>query len=302
MSATLRMVTRSLGAALACSCLAPALLLAAEAGKYVGPTDVVASPDGKRLFVVAADAGQVMVVDVAGGNVTKTIACPTRPTGLAVAADGATLYVTCTGVQGTVCIVDVASGQISATIPVGHTPCAPVLLPDGKRLYVCNRFNNDVSVIDLETKQETARVKAIREPVATAVTPDGGLVFVTNLLPIDPADSYDVAAEVTVIDTALGDDHDPLAQRQFQRARRVRLARRKLRLRGPHPVPLPDAHHAVGTRLDEHQRDEHHRRGGEEALEHGAAGRHRPGRGQSLGRGDDRRRQVDLREPRRPTN
>jgi YVTN family beta-propeller protein len=97
--------------------------------------------------------------------------------------------------------VDAASGQISATIPVGHTPCAPVLLPGGKRLFVCNQFNNDLSVIDLETKQETARVKAIREPVAAAATPDGGLVFVSNLLPVDPADSYNVAAEITVIDT-----------------------------------------------------------------------------------------------------
>jgi YVTN family beta-propeller protein len=76
-----------------------------------------------------------------------------------------------------------------------------VLLPGGKRLFVCNQFNNDLSVIDLETKQETARVKAIREPVAAAATPDGGLVFVSNLLPVDPADSYNVAAEITVIDT-----------------------------------------------------------------------------------------------------
>ena len=104
MSATLRVVTRSLCAAVAWSCLVPAVLLAAEAGKYVGPTDVVASPDGKSLFVVAADAGQILVVDVAGGNVAKTIACPANPTGLAVAADGAKLYVTCGGVKGTVCV------------------------------------------------------------------------------------------------------------------------------------------------------------------------------------------------------
>lgn len=201
MSAALRVVTRSLCTAGAWCCLVPAMLLAAEAGKYVGPTDVVAAPDGKSLFVVATDAGQILVVDVAAGNVTKSIACPAKPTGLAVAADGAKLYVTCGGVQGTVCVVDVASGQVAATIPVGHTPGAPVLLPGGKRLFVCNQFNNDVSVIDLEANKETARVKAIREPVGSAVTPNGSLVFVTNMLPVDAADSYNVAAEVTLIDT-----------------------------------------------------------------------------------------------------
>lgn len=202
MSATLRFVTKCLGIGAVWSCLVPAVLLAAEASKYVGPTDVVAAPDGKSLFVVATDASRILVVDVAEGKVAKTIDLPLPPTGVAVSADGAKLYVTGRAPKGTVSVVDVASGKIGATIPVGHWPCAPVLLPDGKRLFVCNQFNNDVSVVDLEANKEVARVKAIREPVGSAVTPDGSLVFVTNLLPIDPADSYDVAAEVMVINTA----------------------------------------------------------------------------------------------------
>jgi YVTN family beta-propeller protein len=175
---------------------------AAEPGKYRGPIDVLASPDQKSLYVVEADAGEIAVVDVAGGTVSRRIACPHRPSGLAVSSDGAKLYVTCGGPQGTVCVVDAATGQLTAQIAVGHTPCAPVLLPRGKRLFVCNRFDNDVSVIDLEAGKEAARVKAIREPIGAAATPDGALVLVTNLLPIDPSDSYDVAAELTVIDTA----------------------------------------------------------------------------------------------------
>ena len=202
MNAISRIVTRCLAAAVVWSCLASAVLLAAEAGQYVGPTDVVASADGQSLFVVAADRGQVLVVDATGGKITKKIDCPAKPTGLAVAADGATLYVTCGGANGSVCIVDVDSGQVSSTIPVGHTPCAPLLLPGGKRLFVCNRFDNNVSVIDLQTNKQTASVKAIREPVAAAATPKGDLVFVTNLLPVDRSDSDNVAAEVTVIDTA----------------------------------------------------------------------------------------------------
>ena len=74
----LRFVTRSLCVAFAWTFLLSAAGLAAEAGKYVGPTDVAASPDGKSLFVVAADAGQILVVDVAAGNVTKAIACPAK--------------------------------------------------------------------------------------------------------------------------------------------------------------------------------------------------------------------------------
>ncbi len=173
----------------------------AEPGKYLGPIDVVASPDQNSLYVVLADAERIDVMDVASQKVTRSIDCPSKPTGLAVSADGAKLYVTCGGAQGVVCVIDANTGEIGATIPVGHTPGGPALLPDGKRLFVCNRFDNDVSVVDLEAGKETARVKAIREPTAAAATPDGKLAFVTNLLPIDPSDSYDVAAEVTVIDT-----------------------------------------------------------------------------------------------------
>ena len=181
-------------------CLLISGVAAAEPGKYLGPIDVVAAKDA--LFVLNLDADQVAVVDPAAGTVTRTIDFPAKPTGLAASPDGSTLYVTCAAPEGTVNVVDTASGQISATIPAGHGATGPSVSPDGKRLYVCNRFDNDVSIIDLDAKKEVNRVKAIREPICSAVAPDGKTVFVTNLLPIDPADGYDVASMVTVIDTA----------------------------------------------------------------------------------------------------
>ncbi len=188
----------------ACSLLVvsglPSFALAAP-GEYLGPIDVVASPDNALLYVVEYDGKRIEAIDVAAGKATRSIACPASPTGLALNADGSKLFITCGGPAGMVCIADAASGQITTQIPVGHTPAAPVVSPDGKRLYVCNRFNNNVSVIDLEANKELQRVPAIREPVAAAITNDGGQLFVCNLLPVDASDSYDVAAEITVIDT-----------------------------------------------------------------------------------------------------
>ena len=106
----------------------------AEPGRPIGPIDVVASPDQKLLYVVELDAGRIDVVDVATEKVVRSIACPARPTGVAVSTDGGTLYVTCGGPQGRVCVAESATGKITATIPVGHTPCGPTLLADGKRL------------------------------------------------------------------------------------------------------------------------------------------------------------------------
>ncbi len=194
-----RMVFR-IAMALACGLIAATAT--AEPGKYLGPCDVVASKDGATLFVLCVDARQVAVVEAAGGKVARSIALPAEPTGLCLSPDGTKLYVTCAAPQGTVSVIDVASGQTQATIAAGHTATAPVVTPDGKRLYVSNRFNNDVSVIDLDAKKEIARVPAVREPIAAAITPDGKTVVVANLLPNDKADSYDVAAVITLIDTA----------------------------------------------------------------------------------------------------
>jgi len=174
----------------------------AQPGKYLGPSQVVAAKDGSALFVLCVDARQVAVVQAADGKVARSIALPGEPTGMAASPDGAKLFVTLAGPDGKVCVVDAASGQIGPTIAAGHTPGAPVVSPDGKRLYVANRFNNDVSVIDLAAGKQVARVPAVREPITAAVTPDGKTLFVANLVPNDRSDAFDVAAAVTVIDTA----------------------------------------------------------------------------------------------------
>lgn len=182
--------------------LAAAVCAAAGAAPYQGPSDLVASKDGKSLLVLCEDAGQIAVVDVASGAVTRRFACPAPPTGLALCPEGKVLYVTCAKPEGSVAVIDVASGEVKGTFAAGHSACAPVVSPDGKRLYVCNRFDNDVSVIEIASGKTLARVKCVREPIGSAVSPDGKTVFVTNQLPNDPCDSYDVAAEVTAIDSA----------------------------------------------------------------------------------------------------
>ena len=177
-------------------------LPAPAADAWLGPVAVAASKDGKRLFVANADAKQIALVDAAAGKVTGSTAMPAEPTGMVLSPDGKKLYVTCAAPKSTVEVLDAASGKKVASIPTGHTAVGPAIAPDGKVLYVCNRFNNAVAVIDLATGKETARIATIREPIAAAITPDGKTLFVANHLPGDRADTYDIAAAVTVIDTA----------------------------------------------------------------------------------------------------
>lgn len=176
----------------------------ARSAQYLGPRDVVASNDGATLFVTAEDANQVLIVNVAEGKVSGTINCPARPTGVALSPDSATLYITCAAPAGSVLVVNAASGEVTGTIPLGHGAAGPSVSPDGKRLYVCNQYDTQVAMIDLEAKKVTL-VRTIREPNRSTVSPDGATLLVTNLLPIDRADAYDVAAAVSLIDVASGD-------------------------------------------------------------------------------------------------
>ena len=182
--------------------LAAAFSTAAVAGSYLGPDAITASRDGKTLYIALADARQLALFDVAGGKVTRTVVLPAEPTALVVSRDGTRLYVTCGAVKSTVVVLDTAAGKIVDAIPAGHTAHGVAVTPDGKRLYVCNRFNNDVSVIETASHKQVARVAVTREPYSAVATPDGKSVFVANHLPLDRADSDEVAANVSVIDTA----------------------------------------------------------------------------------------------------
>ena len=184
-----------------CSLMVAARAGGGELGKYLGPCSIVPSRDGRMLYIAFADAKRIAFVNIHSGKVVRSIATPANPTGLTLSPDGRELYVTCAAAQSTLLVMDAESGKIKTTIPVGHTACGPTVTPDGKRLYVCNRFGNDVSVIDLKTNKEVTRVPAVREPLATAITPDGKSLLVVNHLPADRADTSDVAAVVTIIDT-----------------------------------------------------------------------------------------------------
>lgn len=124
---------------------------------FPSPIGVTCSPDGKTLYFSAHTSFELLVVDVATGKVTKSIALPDRPGDLAMSSDGTRLFAAIASPSGKIVVVDTVKQEVAATVSVGHTPTGLALSRDGKRLYVCNRFNGTVSVIDLGTCKETGR-------------------------------------------------------------------------------------------------------------------------------------------------
>jgi len=174
----------------------------AKASGYLSPVSVVAGPDGQRLYVAEATAGRVAVLDLASGEVVGSIPVGERPVGLAISADGGSLYVTSAVPAGTVQVVDTERRCVVDSIAVGHTPVAVAASLDSQTLYICNQFDNTVGVVDLRTREQIATVAVPREPVAVALTSDGELLLVANHLPAGPANGDYVASVVSLIDTA----------------------------------------------------------------------------------------------------
>ena len=121
--------------------------------------------------MTAENGGTVHVVDTSVHEVLHTIELtgdPVRPMGVAVAPDGARVYVT-TGRGRMVVAIDAASMEPIASVEVGERPWGIAVTPDGRYLYTANGPSNDVSVVDTESMAVVATVPAGERPWGVAI-------------------------------------------------------------------------------------------------------------------------------------
>jgi len=106
------------------------------------PLNLVASPDGKRVYVANLNSNSVSVIDTATNTVASTIG--TRvPEHLAISPDGKKLFVSNWiatdsnyATTSTVSVIDTATKLTTATIPVNGAVADMVVSLDGTRLYI----------------------------------------------------------------------------------------------------------------------------------------------------------------------
>ena len=180
------------------------LLSSIQAQEYKSPYELAAKKDGSTVYVLNHDSGEVSVLQTADDKIAQTIPVGKQPNSLVLSGDEKLLYLATGAEKGVLQVLNLETGKVEKEVPADHTPCGMSISSDGKTLLVCSRFKDSVSFYQLPEVKLIRTVNAIREPRGSAVTPDGKTAYVINFLPNDPADSFDVASEVTAIDVASG--------------------------------------------------------------------------------------------------
>jgi YVTN family beta-propeller protein len=168
-----------------------------------GPLGVAFSRDGKKAYVTSFHAGGVSFIDIR----TRTnleypnFGADSQPRGIAVAADGARLYVALSA-KNELVVVDVATGESIVHIPVGAGPSGVAITPDGQTVLVANTDGHSLSFVSATANALLATIPVGQVPFGVAISPDSKTAYVavygSNAVSVVDIPSRSVVATVPV--------------------------------------------------------------------------------------------------------
>jgi YVTN family beta-propeller protein len=143
------------------------------------PKRLVASPDGRQLFVLQhARPGSVAVVDIDTRKVESTIAIGAFPTDLGLSRDGYRLL-TANFDNDNVSVIDTVTRRAIATWHV-DTGLGLLVHPTEPLAYSMASFDSKVVVLNYDTGKVVTTLATGEFPIYSAITPDGRFLYVVN--------------------------------------------------------------------------------------------------------------------------
>jgi YVTN family beta-propeller protein len=89
-------------------------------------SDVAVHPDGKRVFVSAANAARMLVLDVESNRFIANVEVGAGPSNMAFTPDGSKLYVACSR-SNEVSVIDTSTYKRIQNVSVGAQPYGIVI-------------------------------------------------------------------------------------------------------------------------------------------------------------------------------
>lgn len=140
------------------------------------------SPDGRHVFVSAAAAPVVTVIDAHGRRVAKQIAVGQGPGGAAFSPDGRWAYVAGRN-DASITFIDARKLEPVHTLRLpkpGLEPAALAVSPDGGRLYVATGRAGSVAIVDTAAREVLREITVGAHPSALVLSPDGRWLYSAN--------------------------------------------------------------------------------------------------------------------------
>jgi YVTN family beta-propeller protein len=144
--------------------------------------------------------GGLLMAGLALGQAAPDAGRYPSPVDVALAPDGARLYIVCEGTDELV-VADPAKLTTVARVRVGHVPRGIAISPDGARIYVSNSWSDSVTEIDARSLTVTRTLPAGFEPIGLTLDAGGRVLYVANR----------ISNDVSVLDLQTGKEVNRLA-------------------------------------------------------------------------------------------
>jgi YVTN family beta-propeller protein/autotransporter-associated beta strand protein len=138
---------------------------------------VVASPDGRRFYIVDEPSSRIRVWDVARLTTVADVVLTQQPLDIAITPDGSSVWVAVPDAQAAV-VIDTTTLAVTATIPVGMSPRGIAITPDGQRALVAGHGTSLV-ILDVPTRTIIGSIPLSAAGEHVAVHPNGNTAYVS---------------------------------------------------------------------------------------------------------------------------
>lgn len=141
------------------------------------PHGIVASHDGRTLYITLEASNEVIKVDVATHDILARVTVGPVPNEPTLSADGRFLYVPNRGGDQTD-VVDVENMTVLKTLPTGAQGHNAYTSPDGQFIYSTSMGDDLIAVIDPTTNEITRKIMTGGVPRPVALTRDNQTAYV----------------------------------------------------------------------------------------------------------------------------
>ncbi|MFT0860799.1 PQQ-dependent catabolism-associated beta-propeller protein [Ancylobacter sp. G4_0304] len=174
------------------------------------PRGIIASPDGKLIYLCASDDNRVEVYDAKTLKLVKTLRSGPDPELFVLHPSGNPLYIANED-DNMVTVVNVENNDLIAEIPVGVEPEGMGISPDGKFMVNTSETTNMAHVVDTATNEIIENILVDSRPRIAEFSADGKQLWVSaevggTVAVIDPTDKWKILKKISFKIPGVNDD------------------------------------------------------------------------------------------------